>query len=417
VAPVDTLVWVLVGIFSLNLFAVGWLVTLELVERHRLDKEIKEVDALWRSLTTPLSAAAVLGGGGRGRFGGRHRAPSIHKLPTPPRQMGKASMGLAVAATAVWVVAAVLGPADRRTITAAEGVVDQASATQPAAPSRTPLSSRAGTEETAGTGVFTRVPTNESPNVSIATSEDEAVPATVAAQPHSSSAIYLDWAGVTTATGYAVERREEDTRQRFLQIVTVQESVTAYTDMGLDSDTTYFYRVSALTEEGTAPPSDVVSATTSISPPAAPDVAAVATMDTIALTWADVADETGYRIERSPDGATDWMEIGTNGQDVTAYVDVSLTPGTTYHYRIVATNAGGDSAPSNVVSATTVPNVEEPPNEEESPVGGAEGIVEDIAEGTAQGTTENAVQGTAEISAPLNDPLAPEASASPALTP
>jgi hypothetical protein len=82
-------------------------------------------------------------------------------------------------------------------------------------------------------------------------------------------------------------------------------------------------------------------------------VTAVATLDTIALTWTDVDDETGYRVERSLDGATAWTEIATTGQNVTTYVNATLSPGTTYYYRIVATNAGGDSAPSNIASATT----------------------------------------------------------------
>jgi hypothetical protein len=76
-------------------------------------------------------------------------------------------------------------------------------------------------------------------------------------------------------------------------------------------------------------------------------------LDTIALTWTDVADETGYRVERSLDGTTGWVELATTGQDVTTYVNATLSPGTTYSYRIIATNAGGDSAPSNVASATT----------------------------------------------------------------
>jgi hypothetical protein len=46
--------------------------------------------------------------------------------------------------------------------------------------------------------------------------------------------------------------------------------------------------------------------------------------------------------------------IGTTGMDVTAYTDSALLPETTYLYRVVATNAGGDSPPSAVVSVTTL---------------------------------------------------------------
>jgi titin len=82
-------------------------------------------------------------------------------------------------------------------------------------------------------------------------------------------------------------------------------------------------------------------------------VTAVASSPTqIDLEWTDVANETGYRVERS-DGFGGWTTVATTGQDVTASSDTGLAPGTTYSYRVFATNAAGDSAPSDVVSATT----------------------------------------------------------------
>ncbi len=194
------------------------------------------------------------------------------------------------------------------------------------------------------------------------------MPGTVAAQPHSSTAILIEWDEVPLATGYAVERKKEAVQQGWLRIAKVRETQTTYKDGGLDADTTYFYRVSAMTDDGAAPPSDVVSATTPIAGPSATDVTAVATLDTITLSWTDVTDETGYRVERSRDGASDWVEIATTGQGVTTYVNGTLSPGTTYYYRIIATNAGGDSTPSNVAFATT----ETPPSD----IGGLDPITE-----------------------------------------
>ena len=339
-----TLVWILGAIFLVNLLVVGWLLTLEFVERRRLDREIKQVDALWRYLTTPLSATVAWGARSR------QRATSVPARPSQPA--GKAWIGLAVAASVVWVAAAAIDPASQRTFTSAGGGV---------IPLISPESElhRTGVSSTPGVkaeleSVSPQAPGQASSHTSNpATTTDESVPATVAAQPNSSTAIRIEWDKVPVATGYAVERKKEDTQQGWLTIVKVQEHVTAYTDVGLDADTTYYYRVSALTDDGTAPPSDIVSATTPIAVPAATDVTAVATLDTIALTWTDVADETGYRVERSLDGTTDWVELATTGQDVTFYVNATLSPGTTYYYRVVATNAGGDSAPSNVASATT----------------------------------------------------------------
>jgi hypothetical protein len=107
----------------------------------------------------------------------------------------------------------------------------------------------------------------------------------------------------------------------------------------------------------TPPPShpDVTSATTTTDPPSSPGaVTAVAASSTqIDLSWTDVGTETGYRVERSPDGTTDWVTVATTGQDVSGYSDTGLSPSTTYYYRVFATNAGGDSPASDVTSATT----------------------------------------------------------------
>jgi fibronectin type III domain protein len=342
---VHTLVWILASVFLMNVLALGWLVTLEFVERRRLDREIRQVDALWRYLTTPLSATVAWG------VGSRQRAAAVQQQPS--QSAGNAWIGLAVAATVVWVAAVAIDPVSQRTITSARGVLIPRVSPELEI-RRTGVSSTPGVKAD-GTHV-SQAPSQgstNSPNPSIATSSDETVPATVAAQPDSSTAIHIEWDAVPVATGYAVERMQEETQQGWLTIAKLQEHVTAYTDVGLDADTTYFYRVSALTDDGVAPPSDIVSATTSIAVPAATELTVIATLDTITLTWTDVADETGYRVERSLDGAAGWVELATTGQDVTIYVNATLSPRTTYSYRIIATNAGGDSAPSNVASATT----------------------------------------------------------------
>jgi fibronectin type 3 domain-containing protein len=72
------------------------------------------------------------------------------------------------------------------------------------------------------------------------------------------------------------------------------------------------------------------------------------------LTWSAVTEATGYRVERSTDTAT-WNPIANPTAGVTSYSDTGLAPGTTYSYRVVATNGEGDSPPSPVASATTSP--------------------------------------------------------------
>ncbi|MBD3243349.1 MAG: hypothetical protein GF331_22355 [Chitinivibrionales bacterium] len=73
------------------------------------------------------------------------------------------------------------------------------------------------------------------------------------------------------------------------------------------------------------------------------------------LAWVDNADdEQSFTIYRSIDGETFVPHISIGEPDVTSVTDFALTPGTTYHYRILASNTAGASAFSNT-AVTTVP--------------------------------------------------------------
>ena len=94
-----------------------------------------------------------------------------------------------------------------------------------------------------------------------------------------------------------------------------------------------------------------------VTPPADPsDLAATAVSSSqVDLSWTDNAtDESAYVVERSSDGSTDWTQLtSTLPADSTSYSDTGLSGSTTYHYRVKATNAVGDSGYSNTASATT----------------------------------------------------------------
>jgi hypothetical protein len=90
-------------------------------------------------------------------------------------------------------------------------------------------------------------------------------------------------------------------------------------------------------------------------PPAAPSqlTATANGASRIDLSWTDnSADERGFKIERSPDGAA-WSQVGTAGANATAYSATGLSASTTYHFRVRAYNAAGDSAYTASASATT----------------------------------------------------------------
>ncbi len=64
---------------------------------------------------------------------------------------------------------------------------------------------------------------------------------------------------------------------------------------------------------------------------------------------------TGYKIEWSTDGGTNWEVLVDDTERTTqnySFFSSRLTPGATFHFRVRALNADGESAPSNVVSIT-----------------------------------------------------------------
>ena len=66
----------------------------------------------------------------------------------------------------------------------------------------------------------------------------------------------------------------------------------------------------------------------------------------VAISWADTAtDESGFRIERSLGGAL-FQSLTNLPPNSTSFLDVSIEPGNTYRYRVIASNQGGDSTPS-----------------------------------------------------------------------
>jgi hypothetical protein len=360
----DALVWTLAGIYVLNLLLLALSVVVLEVKRHRKGREIRELESLWLS-PTASAVLTVRGTGSRLRTRGGHMATVVRK-PGRPGAVRRASLALALASLAGLMVAAFLDPGAGRTITSAREPVGPAFVPEPKVP-RLFLVRDPRSDLSVDDRVAPEMSRDPSSTTWAATSDGEPVSAVVvAAQPRSSTAIRLMWAEVPAAIGYEIERKDDGSAKepnRWREIATIEKGVTAYTDAGLASETTYYYRVSALIEGGAGPPSDVVSATTPEAPPSAPWLTADASSDAVTLSWTDVADETGYRIERLADGDTDWVTIATTGEDVTTYTNGGLSPESPYKYRVVATGPGGDSEPSNVASATTVKvAVAEPPD-------------------------------------------------------
>ncbi len=95
---------------------------------------------------------------------------------------------------------------------------------------------------------------------------------------------------------------------------------------------------------------------TEVDPPAAPTGLQVSgvTSSSISLAWQHPSEgETGFDLQRSPNGSDGWVDIASPGGGSSSYDDGGLKSSSTYFYRVRATNSGGVSAWSNTASGTT----------------------------------------------------------------
>lgn len=72
------------------------------------------------------------------------------------------------------------------------------------------------------------------------------------------------------------------------------------------------------------------------------------------LLWTDnSSNESGFYIWRSIDSGSTWVYIGSTGENITSSYDLTLSPTSSYSYRVAAYNLLGTSSYSNTSSITT----------------------------------------------------------------
>ncbi len=139
--------------------------------------------------------------------------------------------------------------------------------------------------------------------------------------------------------------------------VTFADAAALQTTATFSTPGTYVIRLRA--DDGALQSSD--DATVTVNPAAGTVPAAPANLTAtgfsasqIDLAWTDQSsDEAEFILERSPDGTSGWTIVANPAANAVSHRDGPLTAATTYHYRIRASNASGQSANSNVATGTT----------------------------------------------------------------
>jgi hypothetical protein len=159
----------------------------------------------------------------------------------------------------------------------------------------------------------------------------------------SSGQVSLAWANDSRgALGYVVERSVDGLS--WSVIANLDGAATlSYTDAA-PAEGPLYYRVRATDSGGVSKASSSTSIVYAY--PLSPTglTCAFPSGTEIDLSWTNhSASETGFEIERSPDGQSGWTQIGTTGPGVTQFADTGRLPYAAYYYRVEACNAAGES--------------------------------------------------------------------------
>lgn len=148
----------------------------------------------------------------------------------------------------------------------------------------------------------------------------------------------ISWGAVSGATKYEVYRATSASGQ-YTKITTT--TGTSFTNTGLTSGSTYYYRVAAYNASGLGNKSSVKAVRLSFT---APTITAsyTPTSTSAYLEWSTVYNASGYYVYRSTSATGTYTKIATTANRY--YTNSGLTSGTTYYYKIVAYNSSSTSS-------------------------------------------------------------------------
>ena len=163
----------------------------------------------------------------------------------------------------------------------------------------------------------------------------------------SSSQLDIKWSSVDAATSYVLQSKTDG--GTFADVYSGSD--TAYSHIGLQSNTIYHYQVKALNATETSVYSADAMSNTDLATPTGQTLVVVSSSQ-IDVSWSSVSGATGYVLEYKTSTGS---YAGVSGYDgtSTSFSHTGLAANATYFYRVKATKTGGESAYSTESSATT----------------------------------------------------------------
>ncbi len=177
------------------------------------------------------------------------------------------------------------------------------------------------------------------------------------------SQIALSWSASSGASSYTVYWNTSGSVSTSDASINAGSS-TQISHTSLTNGATYYYRVTATNIAGVSALSTEVSATPDavVSVPVAPQGVQATAGDTqLTLSWNAVSGADSYTVYWNTSGSVSTSDASIDAGTNTQMPQAGLTNGTTYYYRVTATNTAGEGALSSEVSATpTAPATEVP---------------------------------------------------------
>lgn len=180
-------------------------------------------------------------------------------------------------------------------------------------------------------------------------------PASVKAASQNYNTNTLTFSAVDGATGYNIYRSTQS-GSGFVKIAATASNVYTYTDTGLTTGTTYYYKVEACKSGTGIVGAGIMSSAVSAQPMITTPVnvtAASRSYNSIKITWGKVTGAQKYEVYRSTSKSTGYTKIGTTTS--ASYTDKNLDTNKKYYYKVNAVYGNYTSSYSSVSYTKAVP--------------------------------------------------------------